>query len=133
MSSTSFDPEKHRVWSTLYLFFFIRVLVLVFTWKYKMKLIPFFYISFFCCFLFFKDNCPVPSVTLESNTELVNTGSALAIGGVLQYRCKSGYSHTQGDLYRACKRSGSFTGDPPQCSGKFGLFNYVITILCGQI
>lgn len=63
-----------------------------------------------------EDNCPVPSITLESNTELVNADSALAIGDVLQYRCKSGYSHTQGDLYRACKRSGSFTGELPQCS-----------------
>lgn len=57
----------------------------------------------------------VPNVTLESNTELVNIESALSVGDVLQYRCKSAYSHVQGDFFRACQRTGVFTGDPPGC------------------
>lgn len=67
--------------------------------------------------------CPVPNVTLESNTELVNIESALSVGDVLQYRCKSAYSHVQGDLFRACQRTGVFTGDPPWCQGNNCLFS----------
>ncbi|XP_061193575.1 uncharacterized protein LOC133201786 [Saccostrea echinata] len=59
--------------------------------------------------------CIVPSVTTESNTEVVTTVSSLGIGDVLEYRCKFGFSHTGGSLYRACQRSGTFTGSQPLC------------------
>ncbi|XP_061168908.1 uncharacterized protein LOC133178176 [Saccostrea echinata] len=59
--------------------------------------------------------CVVPSVTTENNAEIITTNGALGIGDVLEYRCKSGFSHTSGSLYRACQRNGAFTGSTPVC------------------
>lgn len=57
--------------------------------------------------------------SLESNAELVTPEQSLGNGEYVEYRCKSGYSHTKGDLFRACKRgSGSLTGDEPVCEGE---------------
>ncbi|XP_062599533.1 uncharacterized protein LOC134261073, partial [Saccostrea cucullata] len=62
-----------------------------------------------------QDNCVIPSVSTESNAEIVTSAGALGIGDVLEYRCKSGFSHTDGSLHRACQRSGTFSGSPPEC------------------
>ncbi|XP_048737046.2 uncharacterized protein LOC125652118 [Ostrea edulis] len=62
-----------------------------------------------------QDNCPVPSVIPYSNTELLTSAAALSIGNVLEYRCKSGFSHADGNLHRACLRNGTFTGSLPVC------------------
>ncbi|XP_062594587.1 uncharacterized protein LOC134256006, partial [Saccostrea cucullata] len=60
-------------------------------------------------------NCVIPRVTTESNAEIVTTAGTLGIGDLLEYRCKSGFSHTDGSLHRACQRSGTFSGSPPVC------------------
>ncbi|XP_022328869.2 uncharacterized protein LOC111127870 [Crassostrea virginica] len=63
-----------------------------------------------------EDRCSVLAPSLESNAELVTPEQSLGNGEYVEYRCKSGYSHTKGDLFRACKRgSGSLTGDEPVC------------------
>ncbi|XP_048737036.1 uncharacterized protein LOC125652111 isoform X1 [Ostrea edulis] len=62
-----------------------------------------------------QDNCPVPCVTPDSNTELVRSAAALSTGNVLEYKCKAGFSHVDGNLHRACLRNGTFSGSLPVC------------------
>ena len=36
----------------------------------------------------------------------------------VEYTCDLGYTHTEGDIIRACKAEGSLTGSPPVCTSK---------------
>ena len=38
-------------------------------------------------------------------------------GQVIKYECNSGYQLAEGNLIRACKLSGKFSGAPPTCLG----------------
>ena len=46
------------------------------------------------------------------------TGNDYTYEGQLTYTCNIGYTVTTGDLVRECQADGTWSGDPPVCSGE---------------
>lgn len=61
-------------------------------------------------------NQSIPCVNASANSEMVISNHS--VNGTLTYSCIDGFKHTFKNLSRTCLLNGTWSGDPPNCSGK---------------
>lgn len=97
-----FRPDTHII---LKIIVFNRVLKWQLGYSYQFQIIISLYLSEIFC----------PSVNASANSEMeISNHSVL---GTLTYSCIDGFEHTFGNLNRTCLLNGTWSGDPPNCSG----------------
>ena len=62
------------------------------------------------------NTCTVPTV---DNADQNPQSSTIDFNTNIIYTCRTGYSHTYGNLARSCNADGSLTGSTPVCTGRF--------------
>lgn len=75
------------------------------------------------CILIQQTEILCPNVTDPLNGVVVQVNNN--VSGTLTYTCNNNYHVTSGNLSRVCSINGSWSGDPPVCSGKCLYQNYV--------